>query len=96
MVENKEKTIAFNVSAKKKSSPRNGDNQQARWDRSLERRKPGRKKGPSTAQLHPRLQLEIIAGLNQLSDQHNVSVGKVIEKLYQHWVKDGADLFENE
>ena len=64
------------------------------WERSLERKKPGRKKGPRRVQIHPYLTPETVDEINQISQQKEISQGLIIELLFKHWSTTKPPIFD--
>ncbi len=53
------------------------------------RRKPGRRPGPETAQLHPRLRLEIADAIADEAAERGMTHGQFIELLWKSWKENG-------
>jgi len=49
------------------------------------RRKPGRRPGPATAQLHPRIKLEIADAISDEAAERNMTHGQFIELMWNVW-----------
>lgn len=61
------------------------DRENDKWGRSVERKKPGRKKTKRTAQLHPRLYPQIADEITQIAEDREITVGVLIEEMFQVW-----------
>lgn len=66
------------------------------WERAMNRKTPGRKQGPHTARFHTRMTPETVKSLKSLADEKKISVGALVERLYQHWKDNPADIFEQQ
>lgn len=49
------------------------------------RRRPGRRRGPQTAQLHPRIRLEIADAIADEAEARGMTHGQFIELLWRTW-----------
>lgn len=61
------------------------------WQRSIERKKPGRKKSPRTAQIHPRVYPQVAEEIISIIEQRDITVGVFIEEIFQFW-KDKSEI----
>lgn len=55
------------------------------WQRSIERKKRGRKRTKRTAQIHPRMYPEIAEEMTDLADQKDVTIGEFVEEIFAYW-----------
>ena len=63
------------------------------WGKSVERKKPGRKKRKPKEQIHPRLDPEIVKELRDLAETREIDMGDLIMEIYSFW-KDQQNISE--
>ena len=56
----------------------------------------GRPPGPRQARISTKTLPEVATFLKQTALENQVSIGVVIERLYQHWKDNPADIFEQQ
>lgn len=66
------------------------------WDKALKRKDPGRKKGPRQARINIKTTPEMSKSLKEISIEKKISIGVVVERLFEHWKKNPAEIFEQE
>lgn len=78
--------IDFDVDLKATPKPKPSEiDSNENWGRSVERKKPGRKKTKRTAQIHPRLPPEIADEFNAIAEERDITAGALFEEIFQFW-----------
>lgn len=67
----------------------------SKWDRSTERKTPGRRRSQRTAQIHPRLKQETAEEFSQICYERDVSAGALFEEIFQFWKQHKQQLTQS-
>lgn len=82
----KKRKLSLGLKSRPKDEPKpTPAKEESVWDRSLERKKPGRKKGPETFQLHPRMTLETAEKIIDLANDRGMTQGEFLEMVFIEW-----------